>query len=263
MGLKSVYDLLASRARETPGGSAVLAPGRLPLTYGHLHTQIRYVRSVLQTVGVERNDRVAVLLPMGPDAALACLGVASVSACAPLDPRCHADELRTYLSELRAKAVIVPAGLESPVIALAREIGIAVLKLAPVAGGEAGVFLFDGHDGSRDLIDPLTELDDLAFVLRTSGTTGRSKFVPLTNANVVATAHRVQASFELSANDRYLNVTPLFYSQGMLLTLSSLGAGGSVVCAPEFSAALFFDCVEEFHPTWYSAAPAIHQAILA
>ena len=111
----------------------------------------------------------------------------------------------------------------------------------------------------RDLIDPLTELDDLAFVLRTSGTTGRSKFVPLTNANAVATAHRVQASFELSANDRYLNVTPLFYSQGMLLTLSSLSAGGSVVCAPEFNAASFFDCVEEFHPTWSSAAPAIRR----
>ena len=65
MGLKSVYDLLASRARETPGGSAVLAPGCHPLTYGHLHTQIRYVGSVLQTVGVERNDRVAVLCPWG------------------------------------------------------------------------------------------------------------------------------------------------------------------------------------------------------
>ena len=55
---------------------------------------------------------------------------------------------------------------------------------------------------------------------------------------------------------------PLFHSQGIMLTIASLLAGASVVCTPGFSPDHFFEWLEEFHPTWYSAAPAIHQAIL-
>jgi acyl-CoA synthetase (AMP-forming)/AMP-acid ligase II len=87
--------------------------------------------------------------------------------------------------------------------------------------------------------------------------------VPLTHANIYAAAQNVRVALALTCHDRYLNVTPLFYSQGIMLTIASLCAGASVICPSAFSVARFFKAMEEFHPTWYSAAPTIHQALLA
>lgn len=67
----------------------------------------------------------------------------------------------------------------------------------------------------------------------------------------------------LTHQDRCLNVMPLFHIHGLIgAVLSSLMADGSVVCAPGFCASQFFGLVEEFRPTWYTAVPTIHQAIL-
>jgi acyl-CoA synthetase (AMP-forming)/AMP-acid ligase II len=59
-------------------------------------------------------------------------------------------------------------------------------------------------------------------------------------------------------------VQPLFYISGLIGTvLVSLVAGASVVCTPGFDASQFFPWLADFHPTWYTAVPAVHQAILA
>jgi acyl-CoA synthetase (AMP-forming)/AMP-acid ligase II len=61
-----------------------------------------------------------------------------------------------------------------------------------------------------------------------------------------------------------LNVLPLFHGHGLISgLLAALAAGSSVVCAPGFDATRFFGWLAEFRPTWYTAVPAIHQAILA
>ena len=57
---------------------------------------------------------------------------------------------------------------------------------------------------------------------------------------------------------------PLFHIHGLVGSLlSSLVAGASVVCTPGFYAPEFFTWLEEFRPTWYTAVPTMHQAILA
>jgi long-subunit acyl-CoA synthetase (AMP-forming) len=143
---------------------------------------------------------------------------------------------------------------------VARASGIAILELATTPENEAGVFALDVAQlpaGSFNT-DP-DDADDLALVLHTSGTTGTPKLVPLTHANILAAMNRVQRALELSSHDRLLNVTALFHAQGVMLTLTSILSGGSVVCTPGFRAAQFFDWLEEFRPTWYSAAPAVHR----
>jgi len=60
-----------------------------------------------------------------------------------------------------------------------------------------------------------------------------------------------------------MNIMPLFHIHGLIAaTLSSLSAGGSVFCTPGFNALRFFAQLEEAHPTWYTAVPTMHQAIL-
>src|SRR5262249_42083537 len=106
--------------------------------------------------------------------------------------------------------------------------------------------------------------DDVGLVLHTTGSTSRSKLVPLTHANLCVSASNIGTALALSTRDRCLNVMPLFHAHGLKgMVLPSLVAGASVVCTPRFSAPEFFACMAEFQPTWYSAVPTIHQAILA
>lgn len=101
-------------------------------------------------------------------------------------------------------------------------------------------------------------------MFHTSGTTARPKIVPLTHTNICASAQNHRVTLELVEGDRCLNVMPLFHIHGLIsVVLSSLIAGASVACAPGFYAPKFFEWMEALRPTWYTAAPTIHQAILA
>lgn len=254
---------LSTACKKAPDSVAIAAPGRSPLTYSQLDSQINYVIAALRSFGIGPNDRVATVLPPGPEAAVAVLAGLCGTACAPLDPRCGPDELATSLSELGATAVMVSSATDSPAINLARRAGIALVELTPAPGGEAGLFTLSGTVCARENGDDGASARTMALVLRTSGTTARPKFVPLTDANLCASAVRVRAALNLASRDCYLNVTPPFYSQGVMLTLASLCAGSSIVSTPGFDSGTFFDWLDEFRPTWYSAAPAVHHAIIA
>jgi len=266
-GGRAIYGLIAARAARDPEAPALLAPGRPPLGYGRLLRQVDETARALHRRGIGRGDRVAVALPNGPEMATAFLAVGAAATCAPLNPAYTAEEFDFYLSDLRARALIVPAGVPSPAIAVARERGIAVVELASDTGGAAGVFALAGADdaaGAQAEQEGYAEAGDVALVLHTSGTTSRPKIVPLTHANLRASAGQIAASFGLGAADRCLNVMPLFHIHGLVgALLSSLAAGGSVVCAPGFDPAAFFPWLEEFRPTWYTAVPTMHQAVLA
>ena len=88
--------------------------------------------------------------------------------------------------------------------------------------------------------------------------------VPLTQANLVASARNIAGSLGLDASDRCLNVMPLFHIHGLVgALLSTILSGGSFVCTPGFQAPRFLDWCDEFAPTWYTAVPTMHQAVLA
>ena len=87
--------------------------------------------------------------------------------------------------------------------------------------------------------------------------------MPLTGANIWASANNIAAALEFSERDRALNVMPLFHIHGLIAGLSApLSRGGSVFCTPGFNALKFFAEMEEARPTWYTAVPTMHQAIL-
>ena len=108
------------------------------------------------------------------------------------------------------------------------------------------------------------EADDVALVLHTSGTTSRPKIVPLLHRNLCASAHNIRATLCLTPEDRCLNVMPLFHIHGLMApVLSSLSTGACVVCTPGFNVLKFYAWLDEAEPTWYSAVPTMHQALLA
>jgi acyl-CoA synthetase (AMP-forming)/AMP-acid ligase II/acyl carrier protein len=261
----NIYRLLARQAELCPEAIALGAPGRPSLTYARLRTRVEEVVATLNGLGIGRNDRVSIVLPNGPEMAVAFLGAASGAAAAPLNPTYRAAEFDFYLSDLGAKALIVPSGSDSPAIAAAEALGIPIIELSADPQSEAGAFSLTGNAGAVPAArGGFAEPDDVALVLHTSGTTSRPKLVPLTQANLLASAEHVRSALGLTAADRCLNVMPLFHIHGLVAAaLGSLAGGASVTCTPGFFATQFFDWMDECRPTWYTAVPTMHQAILA
>jgi acyl-CoA synthetase (AMP-forming)/AMP-acid ligase II len=258
-----LHHLLEYQAKRIPDAPAIFAPGRAPLTYGRLSQHVEKMRGMLRAMGIGRHDRIAVVLPNGPEMAAALLTVAACAACAPINPAYEAEELDRYFAHLRPSALITEADNSASArrVALAR--GIRVIELAAAFEAEAGLFGLEGDQGQAPSHEPVNS-DDVALLLPTSGTTSRPKIVPLTHANILASAYSSVTAMALRETDRCLNVVPLFHGHGLIASVvTSLAAGASVVCTPGCDVNSFFGWLTALRPTWYSAVPTMHQAILA
>jgi acyl-CoA synthetase (AMP-forming)/AMP-acid ligase II/acyl carrier protein len=255
--------MLEQNAAHFGARAALLSDGNEPLSHQQLRDQVAATVPALNRLGVGRSDRVAIVLPQGPDLAVTFLAVAAGATAAPLNPAYVEKEFLFYLEDLQARALILPQGSDSPARAAAGSLGVPVIELIP---GENGAGRFHLSGVSRPFESPagFAEADDVALVLHTSGTTSRPKMVPLTHTNLLASVRHIGATLQLQPTDRCLNVMPLFHIHGLVAcVLASLGAGGSTVCTRSFGAEKFPGWLEHWKPSWYSAVPTMHQAILA
>ncbi|HNU11109.1 MAG TPA: acyl--CoA ligase [Rubrivivax sp.] len=258
--LTTLHELLACGDAAAP---AVAAPGRSTMTHGALRAQVERTLAALNAGGIGRNDRVAIVLPNGPEMAACFIACASGVTSAPLNPAYRGEEFEFYLSDLGAKALIVEAGSTSPSIEVARKLGVAVIELH--AGEAAGEFTLKGlASGAPAAQGGLAQAQDVSMVLHTSGTTSRPKIVPLSQANLAASAQNIAATLQLTPADCGLVIMPLFHIHGLIAgVLTPLSVGSRVFCTPGFNALKFFAWMDEAAPTWYTAVPTMHQAIIA
>ena len=244
--------------------TALVAPGRPGLSYAGLRRQAHVTAAALGALGIEHNDRVAIVLPNGPEMASAFLSIAAATTTAPLNPSYREAEFEFYLTDLSAKALVVEQSSTSPAIAVAKSQGLRVIEISWTDDDPAGTFAFsDVPDASNDTSSGALPAD-VALVLHTSGTTSQPKIVPLCQVNLATSAQNIVRAIGLSPSDSCLNVMPLFHIHGLMAAvLASVAAGGSVFCCPGFNALRFFAWLDEAKPTWYTAVPTMHQTILA
>ena len=239
-------DTLAALLATCPSAAPALGgAGRPWLSHGGLRAQIRRTRRHLAESGVGSGDRVALVLPNGPEMAAAFLAVAGSATAAPLNPAYRPAELDFYLGDLDARALIVPEGHDGPALDAAARHGLRVLRLGTAAEAPAGTFDLAAERSAAMVRPRAARAEDIALILHTSGTTSRPKMVPLLQRNLAASARHIQAALELGPDDRCLSVMPLFHIHGLIgVVAASLVAGGSVWCAPGFDALRFFGWLE-------------------
>ena len=248
--------------RADPHKPAIVAPEREPLIYTGLVGLVERTLQSLNAAGLGRGDKVAIVLPNGPLMATAFVAVSAACIAAPLNPAFREDEFCFCMEDLNIKALIVERESTSPAIAAAASLGIPLIDLAPheLAGDFSLHALTRGETPHAGFLDN----DDTALVLHTSGTTSKPKIVPLTQGNLTASAHNVVVTLRLISADRCLNIMPLFHIHGLVAAvLATFSSGGSVFCTSGFNALKFFGWLEESKPTWYTAVPTMHQAILS
>ena len=259
----TIGSLLAPHVRKTPNAIALLAPGRAALTFQELADQLDVAAHTLAAAGFGIGSRIGVALSNGPECVAALLAVMTCATCVPFNPQSDADTFRFLCRRLRVDAVIVDAETSPAILGTAMEFGVPLVTLVPTGDAPAGTFALQ-CDSTRppvSIVHPGP--DDVALVLHTSGTTGTPKAVPLIQRRIYEMMlHRIEV-FAMTPRDRGLCIRPLFTSAAINRNiLQPLAGGGSLVCVTQFDADLMLDWLSQFQPTFYSADPATHRAVL-
>ena len=255
----TLTDLLIAGADDAV---AIAAPGRPSLNFRGLRELAASTTKTLNAVGIGRNDRVAIVLPNGPEMAACFLACASAVTSAPLNPAYRVDEFEFYLNDLQACALIVEKGSTSPALAAAQKLGIRTIELSVPEGASAGQFVLAAGAAASCDHGGASTASDVAMILHTSGTTSKPKRVPLTVANLCASAKHIATTLQFTPQDCGLNIMPLFHIHGLIAGLiAPISVGSRVFCTPGFNALRFFKWMEEAKPTWYTAVPTMHLAI--
>ncbi|HSL71438.1 MAG TPA: AMP-binding protein, partial [Longimicrobiales bacterium] len=129
-----------------PTRTALSTPGGAPLSYHALRALVTRTGDALARRGIAPNDRVAIVLDNGPEMAATFLSVAACATAAPLNPSYRADEFEFYLTDLKAKLIIVAQGRESAANQVAQRLGIPLARLVAQPEQGAGSFVLEFDD---------------------------------------------------------------------------------------------------------------------
>jgi fatty-acyl-CoA synthase len=258
----TLSDQLARHARMTPGAVAFVFDG-VERSYGQLDERVSRLANAMAERGVETGDRIAVLAHNGLEIVEAYLACARAGAiCVPLNFRLVADEIAYQLADSGAVLAIVHASL-ADTFADART----------RAGSPSGCLVVGGEDGSYE--DALraaspehhlrsADLYAPAFIMYTSGTTGKPKGAVLTHYNLLTQTVGKSLHVGLRRDCRtWLIPTPMFHIAGLAAMANSLFVGGRAVLgrSAAFDAAATVDLLERERVNCCFFVPAQWQAI--
>jgi acyl-CoA synthetase (AMP-forming)/AMP-acid ligase II len=235
--------------------------GGLGLTYQQVAARVESLAGRLQALGIQRRDRVALVLPNGPELLHLLLATVSIgAAAAPLNPGYTKDEFSFYLGDLDPQLLLLPLRHGRAARAAKPE----NLRLVEV-GGEDGRIELDSETRAVRKARPHEppKPDDIALLLHTSGTTSRPKQVPLLHQNLVASANAIAESYALDADDVSFCLMPLFHVHGLLASaLATLLSGGTVVVPRRVNPRRVPVQLREYHVSWFSGGPTLHHMLL-
>jgi malonyl-CoA/methylmalonyl-CoA synthetase len=206
------------------------------ITYADLHARSGQLANALLDLGVEPGDRVAVQAEKSAEVILlylACLRVGAVYL--PLNTAYTLAELEYFIADAQPRILVcLPVRLPA-LLPLARQLGVRhVVTLSP--DGQGGSLPERANAAASDCVAVPRSSQDLAAILYTSGTTGRSKGAMLTHGNLAANAFCLKACWRYTADDVLLHVLPTFHVHGLFVAVHiTLAAGASMILLPAFS----------------------------
>lgn len=241
----------------------IQSPDEKEITYGELLNYIEDTYFKLSSLKIKKEDKIAIVLGNGSFMACTFIAIAANYTSCPLNPSYTKEEFKFYYDDLKVKAVIMEENKSVDAKEAANELGIKVINLKR-ENISNDIALDINNIKNKDKYLPLSTEDDIAMVLHTSGTTSRPKMVPLSQKNLLASARNISNTLNLTENDKCLNIMPMFHIHGLIAAiLAPIYKSGSIITPPGFDALKFFRWLDEYTPTWYTAVPTMHQAILA
>lgn len=212
-----------------------LIQGKTRFTYKELDSEIDKIASSLQARGIERGDRVVLVLKNRFEMVVLYWAIQKIGAVfTPINFRLSQEEIKYCVQDADARAVIYEPVSEKAVLEAVKELRL--LKIGVLGVNNADVTYEELREqSSGKLIQPKLQDDDICLLLYTSGTTGRPKGVPRTHKNEygAAVAHIIQNRYEVKEST--IGVMPLYHTMGLRSLLSMAFLNGKLVMTPEYS----------------------------
>ena len=216
------------------------------ITYGDLFDQSGRYANVLAACGVSFGDRVAVQVEKSPESIilyLACLRLGAVFL--PLNTAYTLVELDYFIGDAEPRVVVCTPERDGEIAPLAAARGV-TKTLTLGTDGQSGTLVERARTVGTDFADVDCGRDDLAAILYTSGTTGRSKGAMLTVGNLQSNAEALIAAWRFTSRDVLLHALPIYHTHGLFVATNViLLAGGSMIFLPKLDPEQIFRFLPE------------------
>jgi carnitine-CoA ligase len=250
-GIAQTIPTLFRSAVDDAAGSTWLRAGDDAYTFGDALGRLERAAAWCRAAGVTPGDRVLVTAKNTPDFLLLWLGLMEAGAIqVPINPRAAATEVAGFVRQVAPRSIVTDADLAPMVDSVAGD--TPVLDVAEVMAAEP-----DGRGPAA--IDG----DDIAVMIPTSGTTGRSKLVMQTHRAYVMAGEGFPWWMGLTSDDRLMTSLPLFHINAPAYsTLGSVAARAGLVLLPAFSASRFLDSARRYGATEFNAIGAMLEILM-
>ena len=229
-----LYDLIARRA-PSPDKVFIETPEGREITYGGLDEGSARFANALVSLGVVAGDRVAVQVEKSPDAVLlylACLRAGAVFL--PLNTAYTPAEIEYFLGDAKPRVFVCEPQNRDKLAAVAEKAGA---KIETLGTKEDGSLIDRANSQPSTFTDVERGKDDLAAILYTSGTTGRSKGAMLSHDNLASNALTLVDTWRFSKDDVLIHALPIYHTHGLFVAINTLLlAGGSLLFLPKLDA---------------------------
>ena len=237
----NIFDSIAGRVAD-PEATAIETPGGTLITHAGLIARSGRMANALASLGVAPGDRVAVQVEKSVEAIILYLAVVRAGAVfLPLNTAYTPAEVEYFLTDAEPRIFVCDPARAEALGPAAEKAGARVLTLD--AAGQ-GSLTEAAEDAAEDFATVPRNDDDLAALLYTSGTTGRSKGAMLSHGNLVSNALALVDAWRFTARDVLIHALPIFHTHGLFVATNVvLLSGGSMIFLPKFDPDRIFEAM--------------------
>ena len=203
------------------------------ITYRSFLANSRRIANTLVDLGLKPGDCVAIQVEKSPEmlniyAACAQAGLVFL----PLNPTYTVDEIEYFIENSGSRLIICNKKNKEGLTVIAKNLSVLIETLN---SDSTGSIIDKANSSSEDFKTATRSKDDLAALLYTSGTTGKSKGAMLTQANLLSNGNALMTAWQFTKSDILLHALPLFHTHGLFVATNViLSAGGSMIFLPKF-----------------------------
>ncbi|MCJ2130041.1 malonate--CoA ligase [Methylobacterium sp. E-045] len=230
-----LFDLIRASLPADPAARTFLETGDgARITYAEMLDRSAAYASALTALGVKTGDRVAVQVEKSAEVVFLYLGAVRAGAVfLPLNTAYTAPEIAYFLSDAEPTLFVCDPARHAALEAVAAEAKVPALRTLDGAG--RGSMAEAADAACTDFADVERGPDDLAAILYTSGTTGRSKGAMLSHDNLASNALTLVKAWRFTADDVLIHALPVFHTHGLFVATNIvLLAGATAIFLPKF-----------------------------
>jgi long-chain acyl-CoA synthetase len=232
------------RVLQTDPSVVATIDGERRRTWREVGDRVARLAGGLHKLGIQHNDRIAVLMLNSDRYFELYLGIAWAGAViVPTNTRWSQVEILDSLLDCRASAIVVDSAFATMGIELARDAGLTLIYADDDAGPEQAHHYDRLVATSAPAPDAMRGREELAGIFYTGGTTGRSKGVMLSHANIMSNALHMMSEGLVPVGSVYLNAAPMFHVANCAAMFTSFANGGTNVVVRTFMPELVMQAI--------------------